>query len=1120
MAKITSYLHFLSFDKKLKDSWIAKYILNPRLVLLVTAIIIGIGLYSFQKLPRTLNPDIKIPIVIVNVVLPGAGPQDVESLVTIPIEDAVTGITNVKTVTSSSTDSVSVTTIEFQSGVDPDKALSDIQTAVNGVTTLPKAAQTPKVIKLDFTNAPIWTFSIATNGDTGSLMRYATTLRDKIKSISSVKEVTLNGLEEQEIQVVIKPEVIGTYGLNPLQLSQAISTAIQAYPAGSVTTAKETYALTINQFANSIDDLRSIQVTLNGTEIPLSQLATIYERPKPDQNHSFIVSKGTTPKTVVTFNVFKNTSVNIDQAYADVKTLIDHEIPVQNGQFHIYTITSAAQQISTQFGDLTRDFIITILLVFTVLFIFLGIRQAIIASLAIPLTFLIGFTVMYMTNIALSFISMFSLLLALGLLVDDTIVVVSAMTAYYRSGKFTAAETGLLVFRDFLTPILTTTITTVWAFLPLLLSSGIIGDFIKPIPIVVSSTLIASIFVAMLITLPFVVFLLEPVIPHRVILFFKIIGSVIAIYILFILLPKGIFFPLELASLVLLLICVYSIRRYLIDHIRQLFRKTIGTYVTGKQIQTAFSNGIIHFTRISDVYHRLIEQILLSKQKRRLVIIMAVIFSLFSYILVPLGFVKNEFFPKSDQDFVFLSLELPAGTNGQTADMYAHKILLDLRTVPDIDFITADIGQVQGANGASQNSGSNNIQFTIVLPPKSQRHHSSIDIGQLLRDRYASYQDGKVSVVESTGGPPAGADLQIKLFGDDLKTLDQYANSIESFLKAKPGVVNIDKSIKPGTSKLVFVPDTQKIADAQVSEDQLGVWLRLFASGLTVNSVKFTSLGNVKEDITIRMNSKTQNPEALQSISIPVPAQGSGQNQTTQIQTLANLGDIKLQNNPTLITREAGKRTISVTASVIKGYSISDLNTQLEKYADSLHLPASYSWSTGGVNQQNQESVQSILAAMVLSFVLIIVTMVIQFGSFRRALIVMLVIPLSISGVFIIFALTNTPLSFPALIGMLALFGIVVKNSILVVDKIVQNEKAGMQLILAIADASSSRLEAIALTSVATIFGLIPVTLSDPIWQGLGGAIIAGLTFSGTIMLFFIPIVYYYWFHRDQAKTE
>ncbi len=191
------------------------------------------------------------------------------------------------------------------------------------------------------------------------------------------------------------------------------------------------------------------------------------------------------------------------------------------------------------------------------------------------------------------------------------------------------------------------------------------------------------------------------------------------------------------------------------------------------------------------------------------------------------------------------------------------------------------------------------------------------------------------------------------------------------------------------------------------------------------------------------------------------------------------------------------------------GYAIQEANADLEKYADSLDLPSGYSWKTGGVNEENQKSVNSILIAMALSFLLILVTMVLQFSSFRKAFIVLLVIPLSISGVFIIFALSNTPLSFPALIGVLALFGIVVKNSILIVDKIAVNEKTKMSFEEAIAEGAASRLEPIALTSLTAILGLTPVTLSDPLWRGLGGAIISGLIFSGTIMLFFIPVVYY-----------
>ncbi|NCU42574.1 MAG: efflux RND transporter permease subunit, partial [Candidatus Moranbacteria bacterium] len=209
-----------------------------------------------------------------------------------------------------------------------------------------------------------------------------------------------------------------------------------------------------------------------------------------------------------------------------------------------------------------------------------------------------------------------------------------------------------------------------------------------------------------------------------------------------------------------------------------------------------------------------------------------------------------------------------------------------------------------------------------------------------------------------------------------------------------------------------------------------------------------------------------------------------------------------------------------ITASVLDGYATPEIGDQLETFAENLSLPSGYEWKTGGVNEENARSIQSILQAMLLAFILILATLVIHLGSYRKAIIVLLVIPLALSGVFIIFALTGTPLSFPALIGILALFGIVVNNSIIVVDKINQNLAMNMKQSEAIADASASRLEPIFLSSLTTIIGLTPITLSDPLWQGLGGAIISGLVFSGTIMLFFIPVVYAMWFRQESPLLE
>lgn len=785
-----------------------------------------------------------------------------------------------------------------------------------------------------------------------------------------------------------------------------------------------------------------------------------------------------------------------------VKKEAEKQLKNHNGEFQIFSVRDVGELLNLQYGELQRDLILTIILVTFILFVFLGIRQALVAALTAPLTFFITFTLMNTTGTALSFIAIFSLLLSLGLLVDDAIVVISAMTAYFRSGKFTPLQTGLLVWRDFLAPVLTTTLTTVWAFIPLLLTTGIIGEFIKPIPIVVSVTLLASIVTALFITLPLIIFLLAPKIPFRVEVFLRILVLAVLAITFYLIIPKDNIALLEILAFLIFLWVTVKVRKQLIQRFLTIFNsfEKLGFYL---------DHGLISIHELSIVYKKAISKILISKSARRKTITIVLVFSLFSYLLFPLGFVKNEFFPKTDQEFIFVSLELPPGTNLSKTDAEAQILLDQLKNTPETKFITADVGRVYSSFSGVVSGGTNNVLFSLELKKKETRHKRSYEIAQILRQQFAGYTKGKLSVQEISGGPPAGADLQIKLFGEDLTVLDQYATLVENYLSQKAGVANVNKSIKPGTSRLVFIPDKQKLASAGLSQDQIGFWLRLYASGLTADKINLDYGKSRKTEINIRLGSQNQYVETISSLNIPA-SDGN--------LPLMSLGEIKLEPNPTLITRENDKRTMSISASVAKGFSISTLNQELEKYADSLNLPSGYSWQTGGMNEENQRSVNSMLQAMLLSFLLIIVTMIIQFNSFRKALIVMLVIPLSISGVFILFALTQTPLSFPALIGILALFGIVVKNSILVVDKIIANQKAGLGFVESIADGASSRLEAISLTSLAAIFGLIPITLSDPMWRGLGGAIISGLTFSGTIMLLFIPVVYYLIFSGSEKR--
>ncbi len=1099
----------LKFDQKLKNSFIAAYLRNPRSVVLLLLSIIILGVSAFISLPRDLNPQIKIPIVLITAVLPGANPQDVESLVTVPIEDSIRSLQGVKTVTSSSQDSFSVVTVEFNSGTDPDKAKSDVQGAVDSVTDLPQDATAPQVLKLDFENSPIWTFVLTSEQDPASLYKFAKSLKKNIDDLPEVDKVTISGLEETEVQITVSPQTYAAYNLNPFQISPLISNALKSFPAGGIVTQDNSFSLSIDPQVTTVDDLRNLQISVGTQTLSLGEIAEISNHPKPSQNQSFLGYPQKQISPGVTFNVFRTRNTNINVAQKAAESEVEKNLHNnREGNFQTVTVLNTSEEIDQQFFELTRDFFITVVLVVIVLFIFLGPKQALISALSAPLSFLITFVVMQITGISLNFLSLFSLILSLGLLVDDTVVIISAMSSYYRSKILSPFEAGLLVWRDFLTPVFTTTITTVWAFLPLLLSTGIIGEFIKSIPIVVSTALIASFFVGMGITLPLMVILLKPNFPKRVSILIRIFTGLAIALVLFLALPKGNLFLAEAFSLAIFLTVAYILRNELKNRLtsslRHIFsapkKRSRSSNSYRQNLRSIFSKnyseGVISFHEIEKKYKTFIEFILESKTNRRMAILMVVIFSVFSVLLLPLGFVKNEFFPKTDTALLYVSVEYPPGTNITQTKKEALVLLESIKETSGVKYVSLDLGTaIDQMSGGTQGSGTNVALFSTNL----NEENSSV-VAQTLREKHRDYQNGKLSIIEISGGPPAGADIQIKISGTDLGILNQKADQIISYLGTQPGIANIDKSIKPGTSKLSFTPDKSLLAQNNIGTDQLGFWLRLYSSGIKSDSNKFPG-EDEDQDITLRLYPETSTVEGISQIIIP--------SQNGNI-PLSSLGKISLATNPTLITREDGKRTISVAAAIKRGFNLSDANAALEKYANQdLNLPEGYDWKTGGVNEENENSVQSILKAMFLSFMLITVTMVIQFSSFRRAVIVMLVIPLSISGVFIIFSLTKTPLSFPALIGVLALFGIVVKNSILLVDKIVANEKLKIPLSLAISTASASRLEPIALTSFATILGLIPITLTDPLWRGLGGAIIAGLSFSGITMLLFIPVVYY-----------
>lgn len=1100
--KFVSYLRQLKFDPNLYRAFHAKFITNIRLVILLIISIIVLGAFSFLQIPRRVNPELKIPIVIVSTVLPGAAPSDVETLLTIPLEDKLKNLDGLDTITSTSMDGVSTIVMQFLSTVNVDKAKDDAQSAVDTVSDLPTDALDPNVMTLDFEDQPVWTFALTTDQDEASLLKFSQRLKDYLENISVVDRVTTSGLEKQVVEISFSPTKLQEYNVNPLLLSQLVSTGLKSYPAGNLKTDLLTYSFTIDKEIVSVEDIRNLLINVNGQHIKLSDLALVSLRPQADQAETFFANSEQPSTKTVQFFVYKASTENIDAASKVISQSTKEFLASQDSKFRVKTVLNTGEEIDKQFTDLFGEFRSTILLVFLNLLLFLGLRQAVISSVTVPLTFLSAFFIINTLGMSLNFLTMFAFLLSLGLLIDDTIVTVAAMTRYYATGKFTPVQTGLLVWRDFIIPLWSTTITTIWAFVPLLIASGIIGEFIKPIPIVVTATLLSSTSIAVLITLPLMMIALKPQFPKRVSVLLKVLGVLFCLALLYIVFPKNLILIPLYVVFTLLLFVAYSQRRFFTARFLTLISKNKKTKRIYLKAWYIVGHGLINIETLSVRYMSLINGILSSKESRRKTLFALIIFSVIAYLLIPLGLVKNEFFPKNDQKIIYVNADFPTGTNLVYTTARLKEVMSDLRMAEGAEFLLGEAGtRLDSQGGRSNASGS--FLITFHLYPKEERQISSIDLAEKLREKFKDYPGGTFYVQELTGGPPAGADLQIHLLGDDLGQLDTYADKVVSYLKSQKGVANTEKSLRPGTGKVVFIPDKEKLTQNGLTIDAVALWMRTFATGFDLKSLK---IDGEDTDIVLKIDSDLA-PEELGTLMIPT------QNGNLP---LLSLGFLKLEASPTLITRDGGKRVISVSASVTKGFSVSEKNQALLKFAQTLNLPKGYSWKTGGVNEENENSVQSIFRAMGLSFLLILVTMVIEFKSYRQALMIMLLIPLAISGVFYVFALTGTPLSFPALIGVLALFGLVVTNGIVVIEKINDNREAGMKLKEAIVDASGSRLEPILLTSITSILGLIPITIADPLWRGLGGAIIAGLLFSGAVKLFFVPVIYYMWYQKDE----
>lgn len=1107
------YLEKLTFDPALKKSWLNFFVSNFRVVILLIILVTLTGIYTFFQLPRESNPEVKIPIAVITTTYPGAGPNDVEELVTKKIETKISSLKGLDQITSTSANSYSAITVEFDARENLTESIRNLRDKVNDAKKeLSNDVNDPIVTEISLDDQPIWTIVLTGPYDGFDMREYGEDIKDEIEKISGVREVNISGGDEVEYSVSYNPEKLAFYNVSADQANQAIAFHNITFPIGNFDGEKFVYSIKSNSKIFTPEEISNIAVTHanDGNIVTIKDIAEVKKSAIKKTTLSRLSINGQVPQNAITLSVIKRTGSSIIDTVDKAKIAVEEKIKTLPPGLKYDVTTDTAKMVKSDFDQLTHDFLFTLMLVFGILFVIVGLKEAFVAGLAIPLVFFVTFTSLYLIGISLNFLSLFSLILALGLLVDDAIVVVSATKQYLKSGKFTPEEAVLLVLNDFKVVLTTTTLTTVWAFLPLLFSTGIMGEYLKSIPITVSITLIASLFVALMINHPLAAVLERIRLTKRLFFIIEIVVLMIA----------GGFFIMGgwlgyIFGTLLIIGNVVALRWY-----DKLGKKTLEENSVlmeaewdsdelikeklryqasheNKELTSRLMHGILHFDAILPYYERWLRKIISTSKQRKKTL--GIVFSLFiiSIFLLGSGIVKTVFFPQTDGDYIYVDIRMPVGQKLSETDNAIKKIEEKLLTHAEIANFSTIIGR--SSPMAQSSRGQTNVgSITISLKDIEERKIKSYVFADNLRKELTNSNDAVITISTPAGGPPSGSAFEARIKGENLEKLKQIARELEPMLSSIPGVINVDISLKDSAPEYTFTLDTNKLEQNYLNATYVGSTLRMAISGTEVSTIinegkEIKIIGKFAENSLPNLND-IQNLQILNLRKQPV--------------YLKDVATIELKPSVDAITRIDQKRTVLISAGAGPTTNSNLILASFKEKLKSYNLPQDYEIVFGGENEQNQESVLSIIRAMFIAILLIIATLIIQFNSFRKTFIVLITIPLALIGVFFGMAIFNVSLSFPGLIGILALFGIVVKNAIILVDKINLNIESDIPFFEAIVDAGKSRLEAIFITSICTIVGILPITLSNDTWRSLGSAIIFGLMLSSFLTLFIVPTLY------------
>lgn len=1021
---------------------------NPVTTILVYVAVVIIGVFAFLQLPVDRFPQMDPPYITVMTTYPGANASEVEANVTKLVENSLNSVDHLKRLTSNSRDNYSTVLLEMEWGADMDEAMNDIRSYVDMLKdNLPTGCTNPYIFKFNSSAAPVIVYSVTAGDSYAGLEKIMNdVVVPQLNRVDGIGNISVSGAPERYVYIDVDQNKLDAFGIPLETIGSAVSANNVNVSGGVVKMDREQYNLQVRSeyiLSREIEDI-VVTTSATGQKVFVKDVATVRDTIK-----DLSLDEKINGRDGVRMRISKQTGANTVKICRDVRKEIEsirHNLP---SDIDIRVLFDTSEDIEDSINSLEESILYALLFVVLVVFIFLGKwRATFIIGITIPIALIMGFIYLWFVGSSLNIISLCSLTVAIGMVVDDAIVVLENISKHIDRGS-SPREAAIYATNEVWISVIATTLVIAAVFIPLTMLKGMAGMLFKELGWIVTIVVSTSTIVAITLT------------------------------------------PM-LASKML------KARKVSVDEKGRLVEK--------EDKKDWYQRTVVRvLDKIDDWYASLLRFCLKHKAGT---LIVALLLFLGSLVFVFTGKIGTDFMQQTDNSRISINIELQNGTKIEQTLLTARAIEARINElVPELERIatTAGTNDASGASAIFNNTTNNTISMTVVCVKKNERKRSIFEIAEVLRAEIAKYPEivrYQCVVSSGFGGGGGASTVNVEIYGYDFDATNIVANEVSEAIRARvPGARDIKIGRDKDRPELNVVVDKEKVSSLGLSSSAVSTYIRNRVSGLTV--------GYLKEDgdeypIVLRLKEENRNSLSdIMDLTIPTP--------TGARVKLGEVATVEEYFAPPKIDRKSRQRYVSVSVTPYK-VSLGDLAAQITTVMRDVNMPNGVTYVLAGDYEEQQESFGNMAMLLFLVMMLVYVVMASQFGSFSKPAIIMLAIPFAITGVILALLITKTSLDLIGALGLIMLTGIVVKNGIVLVDYINLMRDRGYELGEAIALSGRSRLRPVLMTALTTLLGMLPMALStgegSEMWHPMGVVVIGGLLVSTFVTLIVVPVFY------------